>query len=285
MKTTKYYLTGLLAVILIQACTTKQHDDLKEALTFYVSFDKGFNADYAKGDPNMYTVPSRKQLDQAKVGMHQPAHQLINGEGKYGSGFRFGNKSDTTLFFKAKDNIAYDPTNWSGTISFWLCLDPTSDLEPGYTDPIQITDTRWNDASIWVDFTKENPRDFRLGVIGDMTTWTQDTVGTLVDSVLARRRIAVTNPPFTKTTWTHIGITYAALGGDQNTFTLYLNGQKMGTVSSVNDPFTWELEQAKIYLGLSYIGAMDEVAIFNRPLSAEEINTIYHLNGGIKSML
>ena len=285
MKTTTFYLTGLLAVILVQACTSTQHADLKKALTFYVSFDEGFNADYAKGDPNMYTIPSRKQMDLAKVGMHQPAHQLVNGEGKYGAAFRFGSKSDTALYFIAKDNIAYDPTNWSGTISFWLSLDPATDLEPGYTDPIQITDTRWNDASIWVDFTKENPRDFRLGVIGDMATWSKDTVGTPVDSVLAKRRIAVANPPFTNKSWTHIGITYAALGGDQNTFTLYLNGQNMGTVSNANDPFTWELEQAKIYLGLSYIGSMDELAIFDRPLTPEEIKTIYDLKGGIKSML
>jgi hypothetical protein len=59
----------------------------------------------------------------------------------------------------------------------------------------------------------------------------------------------------------------------------------MGTVSDVNDPFTWELENAKVYLGLGFIGSMDEVAIFDRPLSQKEILTVYQLAGGIGSML
>ena len=85
--------------------------------------------------------------------------------------------------------------------------------------------------------------------------------------------------------WTHIGITYEGLGGESNTFALYLNGEKMGDISGVNDPFSWDLDNAKIYLGLSYIGAMDEVAIFNRPLSEAEIKEVYTLAGGIKSIL
>jgi len=290
-KTTSYFALLTAMLMLTQACNptkteeTNEGADLKEALTFFVSFDDGFNADYAKGDPNMYTVPSRQRLDEAIAGMHQPSHELLKDKGKFGDGFRFGSKSDTTLFFNAKDNIVYDSNNWSGSISFWLSLDPATDLEPGFTDPIQITDTRWNDASIWVDFTKANPRDFRLGIIGDMATWSQDTVGVPVDSVLARRRIAVDNPPFTKMSWTHIGITYEALGSDQSTFTLYLNGEKMGAISGVSDPFRWDLDKAKIYLGLSYIGSMDEVAIFNRPLSAEEIKAVYRLESGISSIL
>ena len=284
-KVTIHFAWFLVALLLISACKQAENTDLKDSLTFFLSFDEGFNADYAKGDPNIYTVPSRQQLDQVVVGMHQPAHEIIEDAGKFGAAFRFGSKSDTTLFFKAKDNIAYDPSNWSGSISFWLSLDPAKDLEPGFTDPIQVTDTRWNDASIWVDFTRENPRDFRLGIIGDMTTWSQDTVGVPVDSVLARRRIAVDDPPFASASWTHIGITYEALGGDQNTFSLYLNGEKIGTVSNVNDPFTWDLDNAKIYLGLSFIGSMDELAIFNRPLSSEEIQAIYQLEGGIRSIL
>ena len=64
------------------------------------------------------------------------------------------------------------PKDWSGTVSFWLRLDPDKDLEPGYADPIQITDKKWDDASFFVDFTKDDkPRHFRLGIYSDLKVW------------------------------------------------------------------------------------------------------------------
>lgn len=289
MKKSAFNSAILLAVfVLVNACQPAQEkNELKDDLTFFASFDGGFDADYAKGDKNIYTTTSRRTqaMDSAKMGMHNADHELLKDQGKFGDAFRFGSRTSTDIFFRAKDNIAYDPQNWSGTISFWLSLDPATDLEPGYTDPIQVTDTRWNDASIWVDFTQENPRDFRLGVIGDMASWTKDTVDAPVDTVLGRRRVAVKNPPFSKTEWTHIAITYQSLGGKQSTHSLFLNGKKMGTVSDISEPFTWELDNANIYLGLGFIGSMDEVAIFNRPLTDEEIVSLYQLEEGIQSIL
>ena len=58
----------------------------------------------------------------------------------------------------------YAKSNWSGAVSFWLRLDPDTDLEAGYCDPLQNTPREWNDAAFWVDFSKdERPRHFRLG--------------------------------------------------------------------------------------------------------------------------
>ena len=288
MKKPALHLTLFVAAfVLLIGCQTRQKPELKDALTFFASFDGSFDADYAKGDQSIYTTTSRRTqaMDSAKAGMHNADHKLLKDQGRFGDALRFGSRTSTDIFFRAKDNVVYDPQNWSGTISFWLSLDPATDLEPGFTDPIQITDTRWNDAAIWVDFTEENPRDFRLGVIGDMVSWTKDTVDAPVDTVLGRRRVEVKNLPFSKTEWTHIAITYQSLGSDQSSHTLYLNGEKMGTVSDINEPFTWELDNANIYLGLGFIGSMDEVAIFNRPLTDEEIVAVYQLEGGIRSIL
>ncbi len=277
--------TLTLAIVLLNGCQPQQKNELKNALTFFLSFDNGFDADVAKGDKSMYTATSRRALDSARQGMHNADHQILKGQGQFGDAFRFGSRTDTVVFFKAKDNIVYDSQSWSGSISFWLSVDPATDLEPGFTDPIQITDSRWNDAGIWVDFTRENPRDFRLGVIGDMASWSKDTVDTPWTELQEQRMVTVKNPPFTKTSWTHIGITFQSLGTDQSVSTLFLNGEKIGTISGINEPFTWEYDKANIYLGLSFIGAMDEVAIFNRPLSDAEVKTIYQLEGGIGSML
>ncbi|MGK0480471.1 MAG: hypothetical protein ACJAQ3_000434, partial [Planctomycetota bacterium] len=70
-----------------------------------------------------------------------------------------------------------------------------SDLEPGFCDPIQITDTRYDDASTWVDFTEENPRQFRLGVLGDKESWNPDDVPADENDEMTRRLIPVNAPP------------------------------------------------------------------------------------------
>lgn len=272
-------------IVQLFSCQSDSSFDFKNALTFYVSFDNGTNADYAKGDNNIYTANSRRSLDEIQVGMKNTDHQIVIGKGHLGNAFKFGRTSDKVIFYKSKDNLEYNPQNWSGTISFWLSLDPSTDLEPGYTDPIQITDTSYDDASIWVDFTKENPRDFRLGVIGDKDVWSLDTLNSPLMVEFEKRFVRVKKPPFSKGSWTHVLITYSALGNTQSLASLYLNGQKMGTISGIDDPFTWDLEKSNIYIGLSFIGLMDELSIFNKPLSDDEVMELYQLKGGIKSIL
>ncbi|MEQ9592963.1 MAG: LamG domain-containing protein [Cyclobacteriaceae bacterium] len=286
MNITKYIVLACGLLLMLTGCTpAKQTSSLKESLTFYASFDGGTDADYALGDAKMYTAPSRKALDSAQAGLHNVDHKLLEGQGQKGDAFQFGKKSQQVIYYKSKDNINYNGQSWSGTISFWLSLDPATDLEPGYTDPIQITDVNYNDASIWVDFTNENPRDFRLGVIGDLAVWSLDTLKTSNEEEFERRLVRVKNPPFSKGTWTHIAITYSALGTEASSATLYLNGQSMGSVEGIPDPFTWDLDQSNIYLGLNFIGLMDELSIYSKPLSKEEVKEIYELDGGVSSIL
>ena len=265
--------------------STQSNSFLKESLTFYMSFDQGAKADFAQGDENLYTATSRKALDSAQAGLHNANHQFLEGVGKFGDAFQFGAKSDTVIFFKSKDNIAYDTASWSGTISFWLSLDPVEDLAPGYTDPIQITDVSYDDAAIWVDFTKENPRDFRLGVIGDKDIWLKDTLDMPYDDAFEKRLVRVKEPPFTNDQWTHITITYEALGTAESIATLYVDAEKIGEISGIDNPFTWELDKSNIFLGLSFIGKMDELSIFNQTFSAEEVKELHSLEGGVRSIL
>ena len=297
MKSSTSFLAGLFLLALV-ACETNKNNpkeettavkasvpNFKNALTFYTSFDKGTTADFALGDKNMYTAPSFRQIDSAEVGMTNTDHQILPEKGKSGAAFQFGKKGKKVVFYKSQNNIVHDASKWTGTISFWLSLDPVTDLEPGFTDPIQITDVRYNDASIWVDFTKENPRDFRLGVIGDMAAWSKDTVDTPVDTVMEKRFVRVTDLPFAKDKWTHILISYQDLGASQSTASLYMDGQKMGAIEGITDPFTWDLAKSNIYLGLNFVGLMDELAIFNKAFTPEEVKEFRQLKEGVKSIL
>jgi hypothetical protein len=259
-------------------------DRLKEALTFYASFDTGVHADFSMGDSLMYTVSNRNALDSSKVGLHKPDISRQEGKGRYGAGLQFTEKSKGYIYYRSPGNIAYSPENWNGAISFWLSLDPATDLEPGFCDPIQITDVRYNDASIWVDFTENNPRDFRLGVIGDRNIWNPEGLQE-EDDLFLPQLVPVSQPPFAKGEWTHVLINFSGLNTDSGETSLYLNGELQGTRSEITDPFTWELEQSNIFLGLSYIGLMDDLSVYNRALTENEIEALVALDNGVRTIL
>lgn len=285
-------ITFLLGALVLQlfSCQPESSSALKTALTFYLSFDEGTTADFALGDPNIYTakasyVDMKRKLEEIQVGMNNPNHGITEGKGKFANAFEFGKKRNgQVLFYKSKDNISYNPQNWSGSLSFWLSVDPSTDLD-GYTDPIQITDANFNDASIWVDFTDDNPPNFRLGVIGDKSAWSLDTLDSPFLLEFEKRILTVEKASFSRKKWTHILITYENLGTANSLAKLYLNGKSKGSISGIDDTFSWELEESNIFLGLGFTGLMDELAIFNKPLTDRQAMELYQLTGGIKSIL
>jgi hypothetical protein len=253
------------------SCNSDPNKNLRESLTLYASFDQE-TADFALGEKALFSAASRRSIDSTtQQGLAAGVHELEAGSGKWGNSLRFIKRDDAVLFFKSAQNINHAPENWSGTISFWLKVSPETDLAPGFTDPIQITDTRYDDASIWVDFTRESPRVFRLGILGDRSSWHQDTVRTSARAEYERRLIPVASPPFDNSKWTHVVIRYQELGTPKAAYELFLDGASKGVREGIDDPFNWEPGKSNIYLGLGFVGRLDELAIFNRPLSNEEI--------------
>ncbi len=254
-----------------------------EALTFYAPFDGTPKATVAQGDPEIYSSATRPGLDSAVVGLAEAPEVVVEtGAGRYGDALNFKAKTPNMVFFKTPGNLPYDTANWNGTISFWLKLDPNEDLEPGFCDPIQITDVDYNDAAIWVDFTRDDPRKFRLGVLGDLIYWDPTGIGPTDNPAYDQRLIVVEQPPFTRESWTHVAITFEQLNSDgQGTSQLYVNGVLQGAISNIEDPFTWDESRSNFLLGLNYIGLMDDLSVYNRMLSEEEIKVVYGLEAGI----
>jgi len=86
--------------------------------------------------------------EPAKPGLDHPDVTVVSG-----SALRFGKKNVRAVFYQGDKNVPFRDGDWTGTISFWLNLNPDQDLEPGFCDPIQVTDKAYNDSAIWVDFT------------------------------------------------------------------------------------------------------------------------------------
>ena len=247
---------------------------LADALTFHASFDQGWDGDFALGDRRVYSAPSYDAIDQRAPNYWGENIELAYDEGLIGNALRFKVKNTEALFYSADQNVAFSPEGWSGTISFWLNLDPNVDLDPGYCDPIQVTDSAYNDSAIWVDFTRDDPRKFRLGVFGELSAWNPDNVGPDENPAFNDRLVVVDAPPFASGKWTHVVITHEGLGTPAGKATLYVDGAPQGTSEGISEAFEWDPERAAIRLGVNYVGLWDELSVFNRPLTPEEIQLL-----------
>ena len=258
---------------------------LAESLTFHASFDNGPDADFASGDRAIYSAPSFDEVDQARLGISVPAVEIVSGAGRFGDALRFGKKNTQALFYKAKDNVAYSGSDIAGTVSFWLSLDPAVDLEPGYCDPIQVTDAAYNDAAVWVDFTDKNPRKFRLGVFGNLEEWNPEKLPPDKNPDFEKRLVAVDEPPFRRGQWNQVVVTYFGLNSDVGGVAkLYLDGELQGTAEGISELFTWDAEEAALRLGVNYVGLFDDLAVFDRALTGEEVVALHQLADGVKSL-
>lgn len=261
-----------------------QNEPLKDHLLFYSSFDGKLTADVSVGDGMIYTAENYKNVASAQVGLNDPNVILAKNEGLVGDALHFKEAKTSAVFYKAYKNVGYNSTSWSGTISFWLRLDPNKELAPHYCDPICITDSKWSDAGLWVDFTDHSPRRFRLGAMGDIAVWDPNNDSDETD--WEKRTVTVDPSPFQSNTWTHVVIVFSEVNTKtKSEFKLYLNGAFIGEIKDINDPFTWDAENGKIMLGLGYIGLMDELAVFDKPLNGQEIKAITLLKGGLKEVV
>ncbi len=271
-----------LFIFLITSIAFSQNEQLKDHVLFYSSFDGKTTADVSVGDSLIYTAENYDKSATAKPGLHNPDVVLAKNKGLTGDALHFKKKNTSAIYYNGSKNLGYSSKSWSGSVSFWLQLDPNKDLAPGYCDPINITDHKYNDAALWVDFTKDLPRDFRLGVMGDLAVWNPEEKND--DAEVKKRTVTVKQPPFKTGKWTHIVITYSEVNTNTSVCKLYLDGEFKGLVKDVNDPFTWEEEKAKIMLGLSYVGLMDELSVFDKPLNDNEVKYVFELKNGIKAL-
>ena len=253
---------------------------IRQSLTLSATFDSGADADFAKGDKRIHIASSAARKD-GKSGLLAGEFELAKGRGRLGGdALSFVKKSDKVIYYKAAGNIDYRKGDWSGTVSFWLNLDPQKDLGDWYCDPIQITEKAWDNGALWVDFSKdEKPRHFRLGAFADLKVWNPDNRNFEKMSPAERPMHTVTKPPFATGKWTHVAITFEHFntGKPDGAAKLYVDGKLEGTIAKRNQLFTWDIDKAAIQMGMGYVGLYDDLSIFNRALTDGEIRTLHTL--------
>lgn len=277
-----------LSGLVIASDPLAQPESLRQALTFHASFDGKVDAAHAAGDPNLYWAPSLKQRDAAKRGLPDSGDtRHAPGAGRFGDALQFTVKAPPVVFYRGARNMPYEKADWSGTVSFWLSTDPQGALAPGFCDPVQITPRAWNDAAFFVEFEKRPESiPFRLGVYADLQVWNPGKRPFAEIPTAERPLVSVNEPPFARGRWTHVVFTFDHFntGRADGVARLYLDGAPAGTLAARQQTFTWSPEETLIALGLSYIGLLDELSIFNRALTGEEIRALHALPRGVTSL-
>jgi len=253
---------------------------LSTALTFHASFDHGADADFALGDKQIYTatVQDVQRVVALTPGLGDPPLDIEEGRGKFGAALAFTQENSHVVLYKAERNVAYSPAAFRGSTSFWMSLDP-AEIPGQYSDPVQLTDKDYSDACIWIDFTKnDTPSDFRLGVFGNQSEW--DVTNRRGQSQeFFWRLVKVAEPPFAKDQWTHIVVTWDGVNFPQSgRARLYFNAEYQGSTGIIRERFMWDVANAGIRLGMGhFVGLIDDLALFNRSLTPEEIRVLYGL--------
>ena len=274
----------LVLFVMVIPAWSSARADLQQSLVFHASFDEHPDADFAKGDGRVFTADSLKRI-KVEPGILTPKVVLSAKKGRYGGAIEFKENTEQVILFRAKDNVPYAENGFDVTVSFWMAVDPENGLKPGYVDPIQITDKKWNDSAIWVDFTKDDsPRQFRLGVLSQLAHWNKENEEWDSIPVSKRPLVGVAKPKFRDDRWTHVGITIRDINRKKTgAAILYLDGESQGTLER-DFKMVWDQEKNCIMLGIAYIGMLDDFAIFDRSLSAGQIKSIMSLKSGIREL-
>lgn len=257
--------------------------ELSSSLTLHASFDNRLDADFSRGDRTCY-LRAGTELHRAEP---NEDGKLEPNAGRYGGSLHFTKKSSFQPIFTNRGILDYNAKDWNSTVSVWLRLDPDEDLEPGYCDPIQIVGDSVDKGFIFLEFSKdETPRFFRYAIRPLLSIWDPMGLGWAGIPFNERPMVQVEKPQFSRDSWTHVVFTLENINnqGAKPSGRLYMDGELMGAIEDWDLTFEWDPAAVLMVLGASYVGHMDDLAVFNRVLSDSEVKQLYGLHDGVKEL-
>jgi hypothetical protein len=93
----------------------------------------------------------------------------------------------------------------------------------------------------------------------------------------------VKNIGFRSGDWHHVALAWRNFdtGQKDGLSTLYIDGKRIGEIRGHDLRMDWDLEKAGIYVAVSFIGLLDELALFNRELNQAEIAYLHQHPGAL----
>lgn len=256
---------------------------LSRALTLHASFDHGLDADFSRGDKKCYVQQGQKLVPAT---LNEDV-KLAADAGRFGGALHFPRKGTYRPSFEDGGVLGYNGKSWSASVSVWLRLNPDQDLQPGYCDPVQIIGDDNKKGYIFLEWSKdETPRYFRYAIRPLFHIWNPKNVQWADIPFEQRPMVQVARAPFSREQWTHVVFTLENINDKTKppVGKLYLNGRLQGAIERWNMTFDWDPARVLLVLGASYVGYMDDLAVFDRPLTDVEVDRIHGLKNGIRAL-
>ncbi len=260
---------------------------LGEAVALYASFDQALGAERGGGGlalATRYNHPTEKGQFIIEKGIDGRVYRVAKNRGVHGGALEATDvlPRNGRIFFPARGNIAFKKGGWGGAVSVWINTDPDKLLKTRFCDPVQITQKGATNGGIWFDFNDAKPRDMRMGVVPVTAPGQPPFKDDAADAPL----VPIKAVGFKAGDWHHVVLSWQNLdtGRADATARLYVDGKLIGTLAKRDLRMDWDLDKTGIYLAVNYLGLLDELAIFNRPLTAAEVGLL-HKQPGILATL
>jgi len=251
---------------------------LVKALTFYASFDETVQADVGKGDKTLSTRfnhETEKGNFVVEKSFDAKVFRIAKGKGISGAALECTDvlPRNGRVFFPAKDNLAFKKDGWSGAASVWINTDPNTLFKTKFCDPIQITQKGANNGGIWFDFNDAKPRDMRHGLFAAVP---EGAKGISEDDPQAPM-VRVPKVGFKNGEWHHVVLSWQNLdtGKKDALSVLYIDGKRIGAIEGRALSMDWDMDKTGIYVAVNFVGLLDELALFDRALSMDEVALLY----------
>lgn len=251
---------------------------VRKAVTFYASFDEAVKGDVGGGDltaGTRFPHPTEKGQFVFEKGFDGTAIKVAKGKGVAGGALEATGvlPKGGWLYFPAKGNLAYKKGGWSGSASVWCNADPDRLIQAKFCDPLQITQKRYDNGALWFDFNDAKPRDLRFGAYPARAEETKAVPESDPKAPLVR----APGIGWKAGEWHHVALTFENLdtGKPDAVTALYLDGKRVGEVKGQAIAMGWEVEKAAVFLSLGYVGLLDEFALFDRALTAEDVALLH----------
>src|SRR5262249_22053156 len=137
---------------------------LRQAVTFYASFDEAPQGDFGAGDRSLWTR-SDHETEKGRYtftkGFDGGAVRVVPGKGVQGGALEISRELPRRgmLFFPARGMLAARKGGWGGAVSVWF----KPSARTPFCDPIYITERKWNDGALWVDYNHDKQGSVRMG--------------------------------------------------------------------------------------------------------------------------
>jgi hypothetical protein len=132
----------------------------------------------------------------------------------------------------------------------------------------------------------ERPRLFRYAIRPLFPIWNPNNLAWADIPRDKKPMVEVARAPFSREKWTHVVFTLANINDKKNPpiGKLYINGQLQGAIEKWNMTFDWDPAKVLLVLGANYVGYLDDLAVFDRPLTDSEVGLVYGLKKGIREL-